>query len=187
MASTVYRDGPEFEAPIIELEEKIDELKNFSQSTQVDLSDQINKLVSRCEERKRAIFSRLTPWQKVQTARHPRRPLATDYIQLLIDDFVELYGDRAFRDDPAVVTGFGYLDGRRICVVGHRKGKSTNEKRACNFGCPHPEGYRKALQKMQLADKFGIPILTLEYERGIDPTRAWEETSTAIIGVILGD
>ncbi len=181
MASPVYRDGPEFEAPIIELEEKIDELKSFSQSTQVDLSDQINKLVARCEERKRAIFSRLTPWQKVQTARHPRRPLTSDYIQMLIDDFVELYGDRAFRDDPAVVTGFGWFEGRRICIVGQRKGKSTEDKRACNFGCPHPEGYRKALLKMQLADKFGIPILSFINTPGAYPGVGAEERGQAFV------
>ena len=181
MASPVYRDGPEFEAPIIELEEKIDELKNFSQSTQVDLSDQINKLVTRCEERKRAIFSRLTPWQKVQTARHPRRPLTSDYIQMLIDDFVELYGDRAFRDDPAVVTGFGWLEGRRICIVGQRKGKNTADRRACNFGCAHPEGYRKALLKMQLANKFGIPILSFINTPGAYPGVGAEERGQAFV------
>ena len=181
MAAPVYRDGPDFESPIIELEEKIEELKNFSQSTQVDLSDQINKLIVRCEERKRAIFSHLTPWQKVLTARHPRRPLTSDYIQLLIDDFVELYGDRAYRDDPAIVTGFGWLRGRRICIVGQRKGKNTNEKRACNFGCPHPEGYRKALQKMQLADKFGIPILSFINTPGAYPGVGAEERGQAFV------
>ncbi len=179
--ASVYRDGPEFEAPIIELEEKIEELKSFSQSTQVDLSDQINKLVARCEERKRAIFSRLTPWQKVLTARHPKRPLTSDYIQLLIEDFVELFGDRAFRDDPAIVTGFGRFRGRRICVVGQRKGKNTAEKRACNFGCPHPEGYRKALQKMQLADKFGIPILSFINTPGAYPGVGAEERGQAFV------
>lgn len=181
MASTVYRDGPDFEAPIIELEEKIEELKNFSQSTQVDLSDQIRKLVSRCEERKRAIFSRLTPWQKVLTARHPRRPRTSDYIQMFVDDFVELYGDRAFRDDPSVVTGFGWFEGRRICVVGQRKGRNTSEKRDCNFGCPHPEGYRKAMQKMRLADKFGIPILTLINTPGAYPGVGAEERGQAFV------
>ena len=181
MAPPVYRDSLNFEAPIIELEEKIEELKSFSQSTKVDLSDQIAELVVRCDERKRAIFSKLTPWQKVLTARHPKRPLCSDYIQLIIEDFVELYGDRAFRDDPSIVTGFGRISGRRVCVVGQRKGKNTADRRACNFGCPHPEGYRKALKKMRLAEKFGIPILSLINTPGAYPGVGAEERGQAFV------
>ncbi len=181
MAGANYREGLEFEAPILELERKIEELRNFSQSTQVDLSDQITQLVERCDERKRAIFSKLTPWQKVLTARHPKRPLTSDYIQLIVDDFVELYGDRGFRDDPAIVTGFGRIDGRRICVIGQRKGKDTAEKMACNFGCPHPEGYRKARHKMRLAEKFGVPILTFINTPGAYPGVGAEERGQAFV------
>ena len=181
MAPAGYREGPDFEAPILELEEKIEELKHFSHSTQVDLSDQIRELVGRCNERKRAIFSKLTPWQKVLTARHPKRPLVSDYLPQLVDDFVELYGDRSFRDDPSIVTGFGRMAGQRICVIGQRKGKSTAEKLACNFGCPHPEGYRKALQKMKLAEKFGIPILTLINTPGAYPGIGAEERGQAFV------
>ena len=181
MAASGYREGLEFEAPILELEEKIGELRNFSQSTQVDLTDQIQALEQRCEERKRAIFGKLTPWQKVLTARHPKRPLTSDYIQLIVDDFTELYGDRSFRDDPAIVTGFGYLEGRRICVVGQRKGKDTASKLACNFGCPHPEGYRKAIEKMKLAEKFGIPILSLINTPGAYPGVGAEERGQAFV------
>ena len=181
MAPPAYREGLEFEAPIIELEQKIEELRNFSQSTQVDLSGQIKELEGRCEERKRAIFSKLTPWQKVLTARHPKRPLTSDYIQLLLTDFQELYGDRAFRDDPAIATGFGRIGGQRICLIGQRKGRDTADKLACNFGCPHPEGYRKALLKMQLAEKFGIPILTLINTPGAYPGVGAEERGQAFV------
>ncbi len=181
MATPAYREGLEFEMPILELEEKIEELKHFSQSTQVDLSDQIRELEQRCNERKRAIFSKLTPWQKVLTARHPKRPLTSDYLPLLIDDFVELFGDRAFRDDPAIVSGFGRLNGRRVCVIGQRKGKSTADKLACNFGCPHPEGYRKALHKMKLAEKFDLPIVTFINTPGAYPGVGAEERGQAFV------
>jgi len=181
MAPLNGRNGLDFEAPILELEAKIEELRNFSQTTQVDLSDQIEQLLDRCNDKKRAIFSKLTPWQKVQTARHPKRPLATNYVQLMIDDFVELYGDRSFRDDPSIMTGFGRIGGHKICVVGHRKGRDTSEKLACYFGCSHPEGYRKALLKMKLAEKFGIPILTLINTPGAYPGIGAEERGQAFV------
>ncbi len=181
MAQTNIRGGLDFEVPILELESKIEELRNFSQSTQVDLSDQIEKLLERCNEKKRAIFSKLSPWQKVLTARHPRRPLTSDYIQLMVDDFVELFGDRTFRDDPSIATGFGRIGGQRVLIVGHRKGKDTAEKLACYFGCSHPEGYRKALLKMQLASKFNIPIITLINTPGAYPGVGAEERGQAFI------
>ncbi len=181
MAQQNIRGGLDFEAPILELENKIEELRSFSQTTPVDLSDQIEKLLERCNEKKRAIFANLSPWQKVLTARHPRRPLSSDYLQLMMDDFVELFGDRSFRDDPSIVTGFGRLGGHKVCVVGHRKGKDTAEKLACYFGCSHPEGYRKALVKMQLADKFGIPIITLINTPGAYPGVGAEERGQAFI------
>ncbi len=181
MAQLSFRNGLDFEAPILELETKIEELKSFSQTTQVDLSDQIEKLLERCNEKKRAIYAKLTPWQKVLTARHPKRPLTSDYLQYMIEDFVELFGDRSFRDDPSIVTGFGKLGGHKVCVVGHRKGKDTAEKLTCYFGCSHPEGYRKALLKMQLADKFGIPIITLINTPGAYPGVGAEERGQAFI------
>jgi acetyl-CoA carboxylase carboxyl transferase subunit alpha len=173
--------GPEFEGPILELENKIEELRTFSQSTQVDLSDQIETLLERCNERKRVIFNKLTAWQKVQTARHPKRPLTTDYVSRFIDDFVELFGDRAFRDDPAILTGLGRFAGQRVCVIGHRKGRDTTEKLACNFGCPHPEGYRKAIIKMQLAEKFGLPIITFINTPGAYPGIGAEKRGQAFV------
>jgi acetyl-CoA carboxylase carboxyl transferase subunit alpha len=181
MAQPAIRSGLDFEAPILELETKIEELRSFSQSTQVDLSDQIEKLLERCNEKKRAIFAKLTPWQKVLTARHPRRPLTSDYAQLMVDELTELFGDRAFRDDPSILTGFGRIGGQRICLVGHRKGKDTAEKLACYFGCSHPEGYKKALLKMQLASKFGIPILTLINTPGAYPGVGAEERGQAFV------
>jgi acetyl-CoA carboxylase carboxyl transferase subunit alpha len=181
MAQGSVRNGLDFEAPILELEQKIEELRTFSQTTQVDLSDQIEKLLERCNEKKRAIFAKLTPWQKVLTARHPKRPLTTDYVQIMVEDFVEVYGDRAFRDDPSILTGFGKLGGHRVCVIGHRKGRDTAEKLSCYFGCSHPEGYRKALLKMKLAEKFGIPILTLINTPGAYPGVGAEERGQAFV------
>ena len=132
--------GLEFEAPIVELEARISELRAFSQSSDVDLSGQIDELVRKCDEKKRAIYSHLTPWQRVQIARHPQRPLVSDYIKFIVTDFLELHGDQAFRDDPAIVSGLGRIGGRRVMIIGNRKGRTTPEKVECNFGCAHPEG-----------------------------------------------
>lgn len=181
MAPKPAQPGLEFEAPILELEAKIEELRSFSMSTDVDLSDQIKQLIERCNETKRAIYSKLSPWQKVQTARHPDRPLTSDYIQLMVDDFMELHGDRSFRDDPALLCGLGRIDDQRFMIVGHRKGKDTTEKLECNFGCPHPEGYKKAMKKMHLAEKFGVPILTLINTPGAYPGVGAEERGQAFV------
>jgi len=175
------RNALDFEAPILELEAKIEELRSFSQSTDVDLSGQIEQLIERCNEKKRAIYSKLTPWQKVQTARHPNRPLTSDYIHFIVDQFMELRGDRAFRDDPAIACGLGRINGRRVMIIGHRKGKDTGEKLACHFGCPHPEGYRKAILKMKLAEKFGLPILTFINTPGAYPGVGAEERGQAFV------
>ena len=181
MPQPSIRNGLDFEAPILELEKKIEELRTFSRTTQVDLSDQIEKLIARSSEKKRAIFSKLTPWQTVMTARHPRRPLTSDYVGLMIENFVELYGDRSYRDDPSILTGFGTIGDHRVCIVGHRKGRDTSEKLSCFFGCSHPEGYRKALLKMQLAEKFGIPIITLINTPGAYPGIGAEERGQAFV------
>jgi acetyl-CoA carboxylase carboxyl transferase subunit alpha len=169
----------DFEVPIQELEKKIEELENFSKNTDMDLSGQLKQLRERCNDLKREIFRNLNPWQRIQLARHPQRPLTMDYINLMLDDFVELYGDRTFSDDKAIVTGFGKIGGRRILVVGHRKGRSTKDRIACNFGSAHPEGYRKALHKMGLASKFHIPILTLIDTPGAYPGVGSEERGQA--------
>jgi acetyl-CoA carboxylase carboxyl transferase subunit alpha len=172
---------PDFEAPIREIEEKIAELRRFASSADVDLTDQIEHLSRRSDELKRAIFARLSPWQRVQIARHPDRPQAVDYITLLGKDFMELHGDRAFRDDPSIVTGFLRIEGQKFMVVGHRKGKGTKERVHCNFGCAHPDGYRKAIGKMQLAAKLGIPVLALIDTPGAFPGVGAEERGQAFV------
>ena len=171
----------DFEAPLVELETKIEELKTFQQTADVDLSGQIDKLATRLTEQRKAIFANLTPWQKIQLARHPKRPLTSDYVQMLFDDFVELHGDRSFRDDPAILTGLARLDGRRVLVVGQRKGKDTAEKISCHFGSPHPEGYRKAMAKMHLAEKFGLPIISFINTPGAYPGIGAEERGQAFV------
>lgn len=148
----------DFEKPIAELERRIAELSEATSQRDLETLAQLQRDL---EALKREIFSKLTPWEKVQVARHPERPQSTDFIRYMVEDFVELHGDRAFSDDRAVITGLGRIDGRRVLIVGHRKGKTTRERLTCYFGCAHPEGYRKALAKMRLAEKFGIPVVSL--------------------------
>ena len=181
MAKTSGSHRLDFEAPIIELEKKIEELRTFAESTEVDLSGQIEKLVTKCDEKKRAIFSSLTPWQKIQLARHPQRPLTSDIVNAIVADFIELHGDKTFRDDPAILCGLGRIDEERVLLVGHRKGKDTTEKVSCHFGSPHPEGYKKAMLKMKLADKFGVPIVTFINTPGAYPGIGAEERGQAFV------
>lgn len=150
----------EFEKPLVELEKRIEELRNFSQEKGIDLSDEIATLERKAEALRREIFDNLTPWQRVQIARHPRRPTTLDYIGLIFDEFIELHGDRTFRDDGAIVGGIASLDGRPVTVVGTQKGRDTKENLARNFGMPHPEGYRKALRLMKQAEKFHRPVVS---------------------------
>ena len=173
--------GLDFEAPIVELENRISELRSFSESSEIDLSGQLEELNKKCEEKKRAIYTHLNPWQRVQIARHPLRPLTSDYIRGFVSDFLELHGDGAFRDDPAIVTGLGRIRGRKVMIVGHRKGKTNPEKVACNFGMPHPEGYRKAMKKMRLAEKFNIPIISFINTAGAFPGIEAEERGQAFV------
>jgi acetyl-CoA carboxylase carboxyl transferase subunit alpha len=173
--------GLDFEAPIVELENRISELRSFSESSEIDLSGQLEELMKKCEEKKRAIYTHLSPWQRVQIARHPLRPLTSDYIRGFVSDFLELHGDGAFRDDPAIVTGLGRIRGRKVMIVGHRKGKTNPEKVACNFGMPHPEGYRKAMKKMRLAEKFNIPIISFINTAGAFPGIEAEERGQAFV------
>ena len=150
----------DFEQPIYELEAKIEELETFAETTDMDLSGQIGQMRLRSDELKREIFAELSAWERVRVARHPNRPVFQDYFSALFEDDLELHGDGLSGDDGAIYTGFGTIGGHRALVVGHRKGKTTRERIACNFGSAHPEGYRKALRKMQLAVKFGLPIVT---------------------------
>ena len=150
-----------YEQPIAELEAKIDELRYMSSdSDDLNITEEIQKLQDKSVEMTRSIFSSLTPWQVTQMARHPQRPYTLDYINRIVTDFEELHGDRLYADDAALVTGIGRLNNRSVVVIGHQKGRDTREKVARNFGMPRPEGYRKALRVMKMAERFGLPVLT---------------------------
>ncbi|TAM36263.1 acetyl-CoA carboxylase carboxyltransferase subunit alpha, partial [bacterium] len=167
--------GPDFEKPIVELEKKIQELKNFISEKKIDLSSEVKKLEEKLEHLRKDTYSNLTPWQRVQLARHQQRPYTLDYISLIMSDFVELHGDRLFGDDKALVCGLAKIDGRKLLVMGHQKGRDTKENLKRNFGCAHPEGYRKALRLMQLAEEFGLPIIVFIDTPGAYPGIGAEE------------
>ncbi len=178
-SSSNRRKGLEFEQPILELEDKIEELKNLAATTGMDLNGEINPLRERCSRLLEETYASLDPWQGVAVARHPDRPLVDDYIARMCDGFMELAGDKAFADDRAIVTGIARIGDQRVMLVGHRKGTSTAEKIACHFGCAHPEGYRKALVKMKLAEKFGLPVIALIDTPGAYPGVGAEERGQA--------
>jgi acetyl-CoA carboxylase carboxyl transferase subunit alpha len=173
----------EFDRPIDELETKLQELEEFALTTSLDFSEHIDKLRQECDTLKAQIYSNLTPWQKVLAARHPNRPLAMDYIEMIFEDFLELHGDRAFGDDKAVVTGLARISAGegsfKIMLIAHNKGRTMQEKMECNFGCAHPEGYRKAVLRMRLAEKFGLPIVTFVDTPGAYPGVGAEERGQA--------
>ncbi len=171
--------GLDFEKPIIELEQKIEELKKFSEGRKIDLKDEISKFEKKLESLKHEIFGNLNPWQKVQIARHPKRPYTLDYISMIMTDFIELHGDRAFRDDPALVCGLAKIDNHKILIVGHQKGRDTKENLYRSFGSPHPEGYRKAMRLMRFAEQFDIPIVTFIDTPGAYPGVDAEERGQA--------
>jgi acetyl-CoA carboxylase carboxyl transferase subunit alpha len=150
----------EFEQPIAELEAKIDELRYVSNDNDINIGDEIARLQLKSQELTRSIFSALTAWQISQLARHPQRPYTLDYVQRIITHFEELHGDRVFGDDPAMVGGLGRLEGRPVMIIGQQKGRDLKEKLQRNFGMPRPEGYRKALRLMKMAERFKLPILT---------------------------
>lgn len=172
--------GLPFEAPIREIEDRIAELVELSASTRLDISSEIEALRARLEGQVESTYSDLSAWDRVTVARHPRRPVTSDYITNMLDDFFELHGDKNFGDDRALVTGLATIDGRKFMLVAHRKGRNTAERLECNFGCAHPEGYRKALRKMKLAEKIGIPIVTLINTPGAYPGIAAEERGQAM-------
>jgi acetyl-CoA carboxylase carboxyl transferase subunit alpha len=158
----------DFEKPIVELEKQIDELKRVAGERQMNVAEEIAPLERKLVELREQIYRNLTPWQRVQVARNPKRPFTSELIELVFTDFVELHGDRAFRDDPAIIGGWARLDGETIMVMGQQRGRDTKELLKRNFGMPHPEGYRKALRLMKLAEKFHVPVLTF-----IDTMGAW--------------
>ena len=165
----------DFEKPIVDLEQKIQDLREFADREGLDFTEAIRKLEVKAERLRREVYSNLTPWQRVQLARHPRRPYFLDYLEALFTEFTELHGDRCFGDDAAIVGGPARFEGRAVMVLGQQKGRNTREKMARNFGMPHPEGYRKALRLMRLAEKFGMPLITFVDTPGAYPGIGAEE------------
>ncbi|MFC4767784.1 acetyl-CoA carboxylase carboxyltransferase subunit alpha [Effusibacillus consociatus] len=165
----------QFEKPLTELRNKIEELRKFTEEKGIDFSDEIEKLESKAAELEQSIYGELTPWQKVQIARHPERPTTLDYIRGMFTDFIELHGDRTFGDDPALVGGIGKLEGIPVTILGHQKGRDTKENIYRRFGMPEPEGYRKALRLMRQAEKFGRPVICFIDTSGAYPGVAAEE------------
>jgi acetyl-CoA carboxylase carboxyl transferase subunit alpha len=169
----------DFERPVSELENQIRELKETSHQN-IDISHEIEALQSKVNKMLEDIYTKLSPWQRTQLSRHPARPHALDYIEKIVSDFHEVHGDRRFSDDPSMVTGFGYIDGQKIAVIGIEKGRKTQEKIKRNFGMANPEGYRKALRVMQMASQFGIPVVTFVDTPGAYPGIGAEERGQAL-------
>lgn len=193
----------DFERPLVELEQKISELRDFADGERLEFRDELRRLESKAEKLRTEIFSRLTRWQRVQLARHPKRPYTLDYLNALTEGFLELRGDRGFGDDRAIVAGPALFHGRKALFVGHQKGRDIKEKLERNFGMPHPEGYRKALRLMELAGRFGRPIVTLIDTQGAYPGIGAEERGQSeaiarslavmsrlpvpIVGIVIGE
>jgi acetyl-CoA carboxylase carboxyl transferase subunit alpha len=169
----------EFEKPLIELERQISEMRQYAATENVDVQGEIKKLEEKARRLSEQIYSSLTRWQRVQLARHPQRPYTLDYIERMVGDFIELHGDRAFGDDPALICGVGRLGPKKIFIIGQQKGRDTKQKLYRNFGMPHPEGYRKALRVMKLAAKFRRPIVCLVDTPGAYPGIGAEERGQA--------
>jgi len=165
----------EFEQPIAELEAKIEELRYVQDDSAVDISEEISRLQKKSNALTKDIYAKLTPWQVALVSRHPQRPYTLDYVSAIFTDFEELHGDRAFADDPSIVGGLARFNGRSVMVIGHQKGRDTKEKILRNFGMPRPEGYRKALRLMRLAEKFDIPLFTFIDTPGAYPGVGAEE------------
>jgi acetyl-CoA carboxylase carboxyl transferase subunit alpha len=169
----------EFEKPIVELEQTLEALRKQAEEQKIDLSAQIKDIEEKLEKTKKEIFTNLSPWQRVQLARHPKRPYALDYLQRIATEFIELHGDRRFGDDHAIIGGLATIEGRRVMVVAQQKGRDTKENLMRNFGSPHPEGYRKALRLMQLAEKFDLPVVAFVDTPGAYPGVGAEERHIA--------
>lgn len=168
----------DFEKPIVELETKINDLRQMG-SKRVTLEPEIKRLESKLEKLKHDIYDNLSPWQRIQIARHPGRPYTLDYIKFMTDEFLELHGDRLFGDDLSIVGGFAKIDGHKVMIIGHQKGRDTKENVMRNFGCAHPEGYRKAMRLMKMAAKFHVPVICLIDTPGAYPGIGAEERGQA--------
>lgn len=179
LAVTGTNDFLEFEKPLVRILHDIREMEREQDETHRDLNADIKQQRQRFRTTLRRLYANLTPWETVMVARHPRRPQTTDYLKLIFRDFCELHGDRAFSDDSAIMTGFARIGAHKVMLIGHHKGKDIKERVACNFGCAHPEGYRKALLKMRLAEKFGLPVVCLIDTQGAYPGVGSEERGIA--------
>jgi len=168
-----------FEKPVLDLENKLHELESFSKDQDIDVAHEVERMKEKIESTRAQIYENLTSWQKVQVARHPERPYTMDYIEKMTTDFVEIHGDRIHKDDRAIIGGFAKIDGQKVMIIGSQKGRDTKSNLECNFGCAYPEGYRKALRLMKLADKFNVPIITLIDTPGAFPGLESEERHIA--------
>ena len=169
----------EFEKPLLDLEKQLEEIVKSSHDSDLDFSTEIKAIEKKIEQTKRLVYSDLTPWQKVQLSRHPNRPYSLDYIERIFNNFEELHGDRSFKDDLAIVGGVATFEGTSVMVIAQQKGRNTEDNLKRNFGCPNPEGYRKALRLMNLADKFGLPIISIVDTPGAFPGIGAEERHVA--------
>lgn len=164
-----------FEEPVVQLRDKIDELKTIAAEADVDMTGEIEKLETRLSQLEQSIYANMKPWDRVQVARHPERPTTLQYIEAMCENFIELHGDRNFGDDEAIIGGIAFFEGQPVTLIGHQRGKSTKENIRRNFGMPHPEGYRKALRLMKQAEKFNRPIICFIDTKGAYPGKAAEE------------
>ena len=179
MLKKTFRMVLDFEKPVVDLQKKIIEMEDYARETGLDLSEDIKRLNRKANTLQKEIYSKLTPWQRVQLARHPDRPYTLDYIKRMVTDFFELHGDRYYSDDPAIVSGIGFMDDQRVAIIGHQKGRDVKENLYRNFGMAHPEGYRKARRVMSLAAKFNIPVISLLDTPGAYPGIQAEERGQA--------
>ena len=173
------KNNLEFEMPLLELEKQLEEIVKSSQDSELDFTEEIDAIEKKIEKTKKEVYSDLTPWQKVQLSRHPTRPYSLDYIERIFSDFNELHGDRLFKNDSALIGGPADLNGRKVMVLGQQKGRNTEENLKRNFGCPNPEGYRKALRLMKMADRFSLPIISIIDTPGAFPGIGAEERHVA--------
>jgi acetyl-CoA carboxylase carboxyl transferase subunit alpha len=176
----IYDGWLDFEQPIVKLERRIEDLRQFAREDKVELTEELRRLERKTQRLTHEIYSRLTPWQRVQLARHPRRPYMLDYVHRIFTGFTELHGDRLFGDDPAIVGGLAWLEGAPVFVIGHQKGRNTKENLKRNFGMAHPEGYRKALRLMQLGARFDRPVITFIDTPGAYPGIQAEERGQSV-------
>lgn len=173
------KNSLEFEKPLLELEKQLDDLLKTSKDSDLDFSDEISAIEKKIESTKREVYADLSPWQKVQLSRHPNRPYTKDYLETVFDQFEPLHGDRLFKEDAAIIGGPALLDEKRVMILGQQKGRNTEENLNRNFGCPNPEGYRKALRLMKMADRFSLPIISIIDTPGAFPGIGAEERHVA--------